>query len=180
MESFWENQKSRKLAVFWPFWANFGYVSHIPVKGFWCHCGGKGPFGCRITVQTFMKIVWTVFEKFEIERSGEKKTKKQHDCISSRKFFPTPKNHYNSCVLLQLKMKLSKGEKKQVRNVSRTLSLFKTLSKVFSKEQVVPDLRRCWEKLNWIVWAFQNLPCLEPSVKTIQNRDIGVEIFRVA
>ena len=90
-----------------------------------------------------MKIVWTVFEKFEIERSGEKKTKKQHDCISSRKFFPTPKNHYNSCVLLQLKMKLSKGEKKQVRNVSRTLSLFKTLSKVFSKEQVVPDLRRC-------------------------------------
>ena len=37
-----------------------------------------------MTVQNFMKIVWTVFEKFEIfiERSGEK-----DDCISSRKFF---------------------------------------------------------------------------------------------
>ena len=48
-----------------------------------------------MTVQNFVKIVWTVFEKFEIfmKRSGEKKTKKkQHDCISSRKFFPTPKN----------------------------------------------------------------------------------------
>ena len=47
-----------------------------------------------MTVQNFVKIVWTVFEKFEIfmKRSGEKKTKKkQHDCISSRKFFPTPK-----------------------------------------------------------------------------------------
>ena len=42
-------------------------------------------------VQNFVKIVRTVFEKFEIfmKRSGEKK---QHDCISSRKFFPTPKN----------------------------------------------------------------------------------------
>ena len=55
----------------------------------------QGPLGCRMTVQNFVKIVWTVFEKFEIfmKRSGEKKTKKkQHDCISSRKFFPTPKN----------------------------------------------------------------------------------------
>ena len=43
-----------------------------------------------MTVQNFVKIVWTVFEKFAIfmKRSGEKK---QHDCISSRKFFPTPK-----------------------------------------------------------------------------------------
>ena len=47
-----------------------------------------------MTVQNVMKIVWTVFEKFELfmKRSGEKKQKKQHDCISSRKFFPTPKN----------------------------------------------------------------------------------------
>ena len=43
-----------------------------------------------MTVQIFVKIVWTVFEKFEffMKRSGEKK---QHDCICSRKFFPTPK-----------------------------------------------------------------------------------------
>ena len=44
-----------------------------------------------MTVQNFMKIVWTFFEKFEIfmKRSGEKK---RHDWISSRKFFPTLKN----------------------------------------------------------------------------------------
>ena len=33
----------------------------------------QGLFGGRMTVQNFMKIVWTVFEKFEnfIERSEE-------------------------------------------------------------------------------------------------------------
>ena len=43
-----------------------------------------------MTVQRFMEIVWTAFEKFEIfiEMSEEKK---RHDCISSRDFFPTPK-----------------------------------------------------------------------------------------
>ena len=36
-------------------------------------------FGRRMTVQNSMKIVWTVFEKFEIfkKRSGENKTKKR-------------------------------------------------------------------------------------------------------
>ena len=45
---------------------------------------------CRMTVRNFVKIVWTVFEQFEIfmKRSGGKK---QHDCISGRNFFPTPK-----------------------------------------------------------------------------------------
>ena len=40
-----------------------------------------------MTVENFVRIVWTVFEKFEIfiERSREKKQKK-HNCISSRKF----------------------------------------------------------------------------------------------
>ena len=34
------------------------------------------PFGCRMTVQNFMRIAWTVFEKFELfmKKSGEKKT----------------------------------------------------------------------------------------------------------
>ena len=43
-----------------------------------------------MTVENFMEIVWTVFEKFAIftERSGEKK---RHDCISSRQLVPTPK-----------------------------------------------------------------------------------------
>ena len=47
-----------------------------------------------MTVQIFMEIVWTTFEKFEIfmKRSKEKKTKKRNDWSSSRKFFPTPKN----------------------------------------------------------------------------------------
>ena len=80
-------------AMFGHFWANFVYVSHIPVILFCCLCARRGPFGCRMTVQIFMKIVLTVFEKFEIfmKRSGEKKTKKRHDCISSRNIFPTPK-----------------------------------------------------------------------------------------
>ena len=44
-----------------------------------------------MTVQIFIKIVWTFFENLEIfiERSGERK--KRHDCIS-RNLFPTPKN----------------------------------------------------------------------------------------
>ena len=100
-------EKSRKMAVFWPFWANSVYVSHIPAMRFWCICTRRGPFGIRMTVRKFVKIVWTVFEKFEIfmtmhidfvmckKRSGEKKQKKQHDCISSRKFFPTPKNAFD-------------------------------------------------------------------------------------
>ena len=62
----------------------------------------QGPFGCRIIVLNFTRIVWTVFEKFEIFMKGREK--KQHDCLSSRKFFPTPKNEYfrtfwNFCVL---------------------------------------------------------------------------------
>ena len=38
----------------------------------------QGTFVCRMTVNNFMKIVWTVFEKFEIfmKKVGEKKTKK--------------------------------------------------------------------------------------------------------
>ena len=87
-------EKIEKWLFFGHFWANFGYVSHIPAIRFWCLCTRRGPFRCRMTVQNFVKIVWTVFEKFEIfmKRLGEKKQKKQHDCISSRKFFPTPKN----------------------------------------------------------------------------------------
>ena len=47
-----------------------------------------------MTLESFVRIVWTVFEKFDIfiERSGEKTKKTRRDCISSRKFFPTPKN----------------------------------------------------------------------------------------
>ena len=70
-------KKSKNGCFFGHFWANFGYVSHIPAIRFWCLCTRRGPFGCRMTVQNFVKIAWTVFEKFEIfmKRSGEKKTK---------------------------------------------------------------------------------------------------------
>ena len=59
-----------------------------------------------------MEILWTVFEKFEIfmKSSGEKK---RLDCISCRKFFPTPKN-FNQIIAQimpatrERKMKLSK------------------------------------------------------------------------
>ena len=83
--------KNRKMAVFGLILIIFGLIlvicfSHssptilMPLRT-------QGPFGCRMTVQNFMKIVWTVFEKIFMTRSGEKKTKKRHDCI-----FPTPKN----------------------------------------------------------------------------------------
>ena len=76
-------EKVQKGAIFGHFRANFGCFSHhshtilMPLLS-------QGPLWCRITVQTFMKFVWTVFEKLEcfIGRSGEKR----HDCISSRKF----------------------------------------------------------------------------------------------
>ena len=47
-----------------------------------------------MTVQNFVKIVRTVFEKFEIfmKRSGEKKTKKNSTIALVEKIFPTPKN----------------------------------------------------------------------------------------
>ena len=46
-----------------------------------------------MTVENFVRIVWTVFEKFEIIMKGreKKKQKKRHDCISSRNFFRLPK-----------------------------------------------------------------------------------------
>ena len=53
----------------------------------------QGPFGCRMTVQNSMKIVWTVFEKFEIFMKCREK--KRHNCVSRRKFFPTHKNIQN-------------------------------------------------------------------------------------
>ena len=81
MDSFWENRKKSKNGCFL---ATFGLilaVSHIPAIRFWCLCTRRGPFGCRMTVQNFVKIGWTVFEKFEIfmKRSGEKKTARLHE-----------------------------------------------------------------------------------------------------
>ena len=94
---FEKSKKVEKWLFFGQFWANFGYVSLIPAVRFWSLCTRRGPFGCRMTVQNFVKIVRTLFVKFEIvmKRSGEKKNKKKHhDCISSQKFFPTLKRTF--------------------------------------------------------------------------------------
>ena len=56
----------------WPFfdhfWANFGYVSHIPAIRFWCHCTYRTLIWCTISVENFVRIVWTLFEKIEKSR----------------------------------------------------------------------------------------------------------------
>ena len=47
------------------FWVNFGYVSHIPAIRFWCHCTYRTLIRFRMTLENFVWIVWTVFEKIE-------------------------------------------------------------------------------------------------------------------
>ena len=78
MDSFRENQKSRKTAVFMLFLAIFGLFLAMFLTFQSYDFDARGPCGCRMTVQNFMEIICTVFEKFEIfmKKSGEKKTKK--------------------------------------------------------------------------------------------------------
>ena len=77
LDSFWEYQKNQKL-TFWRFWDNFGCFSHtsytilMPLRT-------RGPFRCKI---------WNFHETL----GRKKKQKKRHDCVSSWKLFPTPKN----------------------------------------------------------------------------------------
>ena len=61
-------EKNQKMTFFGHFWANFGYVSHIPAILFGCHCTYRTLIRCRITVENFVRIVWTVFEKIEKSR----------------------------------------------------------------------------------------------------------------
>ena len=73
-------EKSQKLLVFCHFWANFGCFSHprhTILMSLYDTILMSLSFGCRTTVQNFIVIVWTVFEKFEIfiGRSGEKNKK---------------------------------------------------------------------------------------------------------
>ena len=42
---------------------NYGYVSHIPAIRFWCHCTYRTLIWCKIIVENFVRIAWTVFEK---------------------------------------------------------------------------------------------------------------------
>ena len=61
-------EKLEKWLFFGPFWAKFGCVSHILAIRFWCHCTYRTLIWCRITVDNFVWIVWTVFEKSEKSR----------------------------------------------------------------------------------------------------------------
>ena len=84
----------RILAIFGLILAMFLTFQSYNFDAF-AHAGA--PLGVEWLCKNFTKIVFTVFEKFEIfmKRSGEKKPKKRHVCISSRKFFPTPKQSYS-------------------------------------------------------------------------------------
>ena len=88
-------KKNPKMAIFcsildcfWPCFSSPNHTIVMPLRRL-------GPFGCRMTVQIFMKrkIVWTIFEKVEtfIERS-EKKITTLLIAQVVESFFPTPKN----------------------------------------------------------------------------------------
>ena len=90
MDSFWEIRKKSKngcfLAIFELILAMFLTSQPYDFDAF-VHTGA--PMGVEWLCKIFMKIVRRVFEKF----SWKVGRKKRHDCISSRKFFPTPKNY---------------------------------------------------------------------------------------
>ena len=92
MDSFWENRKKSKngcfLAIFGLILAMFLTSQPYDFDAF-AHAGA--PLG----VEWLCKISWKSYGQFlrnsKFSWKGREK-KKQHDCISSRKFFPTPKN----------------------------------------------------------------------------------------
>ena len=94
MDSFWENREKSKngcfLAIFGLILAMFLTSQPYDFDAF-AHAGA--PLG----VEWLCKISWKSYGQFLRNlkfswKGREKKTKKQHDCISSQKFFPTPKN----------------------------------------------------------------------------------------
>ena len=92
MDSFWENRKKSKndcfLAIFGLILAMFLISQPYDFDAF-AHAGA--PLG----VEWLCKISWKSYGQFlrnlKFLWKGREK-KKQHDCISSRKFFPTPEN----------------------------------------------------------------------------------------
>ena len=58
-------EKSAKRAVLGQLWANFGSVFQLPAIPFWCHCTYRTLIWCRMAVENFVWIVWTVFGKTE-------------------------------------------------------------------------------------------------------------------
>ena len=92
MDSFWENRKKSKngcfLAIFGLILAMFLTSQPYDFDAF-AHAGA--PLG----VEWLCKISWKSYGQFlrnlKFSWKGREK-KKQHDCISSRKFFPTPNN----------------------------------------------------------------------------------------
>ena len=109
-----------------------------------------------MTVQKFMKIVWTVFEKFEIfmKRSGEKK---RHDWISSQKFFPTPKKYFSEFSGLEISETRRKRLKsalylrlgKNMENFGKLGKKLEFLKKIFLSENVA----KCRKWKRWTLWG---------------------------
>ena len=62
--------KTQKMKVFCLFRANFGYVSHIPVRIFSSRSTNRTLIWCRNPVEIFVWSVWRVFD--EIQKSRKK------------------------------------------------------------------------------------------------------------
>ena len=94
MDSFWENRKKSKngcfLAIFGLILAMF--LTSRPYD-FDAFAHAEAPLGvewlCRISWKSYGQFLRNL--KFSWKGREKKNKKKQHDCISSRKFFPTPK-----------------------------------------------------------------------------------------
>ena len=75
IDSFWENRKRPKLTVFYIFLDYFSMSFSDPSCTILMPlCTQQHTWVLIITLVNFIRIVWTVFEEFEIfvERSGEK------------------------------------------------------------------------------------------------------------
>ena len=94
MDSFWENRKKSKNGCFL---ATFGLILAMFLTSRPYDFDAFAHAGAPLGVEWLCKISWKSYGqflrnlKFSWKGREKKKQKKQHDCISSRKFFPTPK-----------------------------------------------------------------------------------------
>ena len=162
---FEEVKKVETSLFFGQFCAHFDCVAHIPFIRFWCLFARGGPFGCRITLQYFMKIVWNVSEKIDIfiEKSGEKN--------DSRNFFRLPKIRKSPKLAVLLPITFFSTNRERLtwvypRSVN-VVEAFTRKSKVCRKDHVMyPRNHKKWEPLwetvhlrgirqwIWEIWNF--------------------------
>ena len=91
MDSFWENRKKSKNGCFL---ATFGLILAMFLTSMPYDFDAFAHAGAPLGEKWLCKISWKSYGQFlrnlKFSWKGREK-KKQHDCISSRKFFPTPK-----------------------------------------------------------------------------------------